>query len=121
MRTCRDRRRSGTWRTRPCSATPTGPGSSNYVGRACHARCYGDEDGVHSNSGVGNKTFYLASQGGTFNGQTITGIDAGDPNLTKSAKLWLLVDQTLTSGSDYADKGAVLDQACAALQGTRAS
>ena len=44
-------------------------------------------DGVHTNCGVGNKTFYLASQGGTFNGQTITGIDAGDPTLTKSAKL----------------------------------
>ena len=48
---------------------------------------YSDEDGVHSNSGVGNKTFYLISQGGTFNGQTITGIDAGDPTLTKTAKL----------------------------------
>ena len=46
-------------------------------GRPCCA--YPDEDGVHSNSGVGNKTFYLASQGGTFNGQTITGIDTGDP------------------------------------------
>ena len=37
-----------------------------------------DSDGVHTNSGVGNKTFYLVSQGGTFNGQTIAGIDAGD-------------------------------------------
>ena len=67
------------------------------------------------NSGVGNKTFYLASQGGTFNGQTITGIDTGDPTLTKSAKLWLLVDQTLTSGSDYADEAEVLEQSCEAL------
>jgi bacillolysin len=79
--------------------------------------CYGDEDGVHTNSGVGNKTFYLASQGGTFNGQTITGIDAGDDTLTKSAKLWLLVDQTLSSGSDYADEAVVLDQSCQALLG----
>ena len=77
---------------------------------------YPDQDGVHSNSGVGNKTFYLISQGGTFNGQTIAGIDAGDPNLVKSAKLWLLTDQTLSSGSDYADEAAALEQSCASLQ-----
>ena len=45
--------------------------------------CYPDNGGVHTNSGVGNKTFYLISQGGTFNGQTITGIDAGDAGLTQ--------------------------------------
>ncbi|GAA4750859.1 hypothetical protein GCM10023350_40080 [Nocardioides endophyticus] len=76
---------------------------------------YPDNDGVHTNSGVGNKTAYLISQGGSFNGQTMTGIDSGDTALTKSAKLWLLVDQTLTSGSDYADEAAVLDQSCQAL------
>ena len=42
----------------------------------------GDDNGaVHVNDGVGNKTAYLISQGGTFNGQTVTGIDAGDPAL----------------------------------------
>lgn len=76
---------------------------------------YPDNDGVHTNSGVGNHTFYLISQGGSFNGQTITGIDSGDPGLTKSAKLWVLVDQSLTSGSDYADEAIVLDQSCQAL------
>jgi hypothetical protein len=94
---------------------PDKTSSAFYVKEVCNA-CYPDEDGVHSNSGVGNHTFYLASQGGTFNGQTITGIDTGDATLTKSAKLWLLTDQTLTSGSDYADEAAVLEQACAALQ-----
>ena len=93
---------------------PDRTGSPNYVKEPCCG--YPDNDGVHTNSGVGNKTFYLASQGGTFNGQTITGIDTGDATLTKSAKLWLLTDQTLTSGSDYADEAAVLEQACAALQ-----
>ncbi len=72
---------------------------------------YGDNGGVHTNSGVGNKTAYLISQGGTFNGQTITGIDAG-PLLTKTAKLYLNVIQSLTSGSDYADLARVLDQSC---------
>jgi bacillolysin len=95
---------------------PDKTSSPNYVKEVCNA-CYPDNDGVHTNSGVGNKTFFLASQGGAFNGQTITGIDTGDATLTKSAKLWLLVDQTLTSGSDYADEAAVLEQACAALQG----
>ena len=100
----------------PAFNDPDRTGSALYVKEACCG--YPDSDGVHSNSGVGNKTFYLASQGGTFNGQTITGIDTGDPLLTRSAKLWLLVDQSLSSGSDYADLGAVLDQSCQALIGT---
>lgn len=79
---------------------------------------YDDNGGVHINSGVGNKTFYLISQGGTFNGQTITGIDGNDTGLTRSGLLWVEVDQRLSSGSDYADLGVVLDQACSDLVGT---
>jgi hypothetical protein len=78
---------------------------------------YPDGGGVHTNSGVGNKTAYLISQGGTFNGQTIIGIDGGDPSLTKTATLFLNVIQTLSSGSDYADLGRVLDQSCQSLLG----
>jgi Zn-dependent metalloprotease len=77
--------------------------------------CYPDNDGVHTNSGVGNKTFYLISQGGTFNGHTVTGIDAGDATLSKSAHLWLLVDQSLSSASGWAEEADVLDQSCQAL------
>ena len=73
---------------------------------------YDDNGGVHTNSGVGNKTAYLISQGGTFNGQTITGIDAGDAGLTKTAMLYYDVIVTLSSGSDYANLAAVLDQSC---------
>ena len=36
--------------------------------------CENDYCGVHSNSGVGNKMFYLLSEGGTFNEVTVTGI-----------------------------------------------
>jgi bacillolysin len=98
---------------------PDKTSSTLYKKETCRTTsCYPDEDGVHSNSGVGNHTFYLISQGGTFNNQTIAGIDGADPNLVKSAKLWLLTDQTLTSGSDYADEAAVLEQSCAALQAT---
>ena len=91
---------------------PDKTSSASYVKEGAD---YPDSDGVHANSGVGNKTAYLISQGGAFNGQTIAGIDAGDPGLTNSARLWLLVDQSLTSGSDYADEAAVLDQACQTL------
>ncbi len=73
---------------------------------------YGDNGGVHTDSGVGNKTAYLISQGGSFNGQTITGIDAGDPELTKTATLYADVLEKLNSGSDYADLAARLDQSC---------
>lgn len=76
---------------------------------------YLDNQGVHYNSGVGNKTAYLISQGGSFNGQTITGVDVGDPTFSRSAKLWLLTIQSLTSGSDYADLSRVLDQSCQSL------
>ncbi len=41
-----------------------------------YARGDVDNGGVHTNSGVGNKTFYLISQGGNSTGQTITGSTA---------------------------------------------
>jgi bacillolysin len=100
----------------PAFNDPDRTGSTLYVRENCCG--YPDADGVHSNSGVGNKTFYLISQGGSFNGQSITGVDGADAGLTRSAKLWLLVDQSLSSGSDYADLAAVLEQSCAALQGS---
>ena len=74
---------------------------------------YGDGGGVHYNSGVGNKTAYLISQGGTFNGQTMAGIDGGDAGLTKTGKLYFDAITKLTSGSDYANLAAVLEQSCA--------
>ncbi|CAM3743531.1 M4 family metallopeptidase [Nocardioides zeicaulis] len=74
---------------------------------------YPDGGGVHQNSGVGNKTAYLISQGGTFNGQTIAGIDGGDTGLTKTGKLYFDAITRLTSGSDYANLAAVLEQSCA--------
>lgn len=79
---------------------------------------YFDNGGVHFNSGVGNKTAYLISQGGSFRGQTVVGIDAGDPQLTRTAKLYLLAIQSLSSGSDYADLADVLDQSCQTLRGS---
>lgn len=76
---------------------------------------YEDGGGVHRNSGVGNKAFHLISQGGTFNGQTITGIDAGDPSLTRSGLLWVRTMAGLTAFTEYADLAVVLQQTCAQL------
>ncbi|WP_151082086.1 M4 family metallopeptidase [Nocardioides cynanchi] len=72
-----------------------------------------DNGAVHTDSGVGNKAFYLISQGGTFGGRTIHGMDG--PGLAKTATLYLAVIQHLVSGSDYADLAEVLEQSCADL------
>ena len=69
-----------------------------------------DNGGVHTNSGVGNRTFFLISQGGRQGGEVVRGIDG--PSLKKSATLYLDVIQHLVPGSDYADLAAVLDRSC---------
>jgi bacillolysin len=80
--------------------------------RYAHAGDF-DNGGVHTNSGVGNRTFYLISQGGRQGGRTVHGIDGR--SLGKSATLYLDVIQHLVSGSDYADLAAVLDHSCRSL------
>ena len=68
---------------------------------------------MHTNSGVNNKTLFLITDGGTFNGQTVTGLGE-----TKAADIYYEVATTmLTSGSDYADLGTGLVQACQNLIG----
>ena len=81
--------------------------------RFVNADVYNDGGAVHDNDGVGNKTAYLISQGGTFNGRTVAGIDSGDPTLAKTGRLYLDVIKRLTSGSEYADLGRVLASTCA--------
>ncbi len=92
---------------------PDATSSANYVLDAS----YFDSGGVHTNSGVSNKTAYLIAKGGTFNGQSITGIDAGNDELLKTARLYFQVITTLSSGSDFADLAVVLDQSCQDLLG----
>ena len=73
-----------------------------------------DNGGVHTNSGVNNKAVYLMTDGGTFNGQTVTGL-----GVTKVAKIYYEVQTNLlTSGSDYADLHDLVYQACLNLVGT---
>ena len=71
-----------------------------------------DAGAVHTNSGVGNKAAFLMTDGGAFNGITVTGIGG-----TKVAHVWYATNQLLTSGADYADMYAVMQQACANLAG----
>ncbi len=73
-----------------------------------------DNGGVHTNSGVGNKTAYLITDGATFNGWTVTGI-----GIDKAAKIFYKVQaDILTPSATYATLGVALSTACNALVGT---
>lgn len=81
--------------------------SSNYI-------C-GDTDngGVHKNSGIGNKAAYLMTDGGSFNGYTISGIGP-----TKTAQIFYRVQtELLTSASDYSDLYNAVNTSCSSLVG----
>ncbi|MBK8780779.1 MAG: M4 family metallopeptidase [Anaerolineales bacterium] len=69
-----------------------------------------EQNGVHINMSVNNKAVALMVDGGTFNGQTITGL-----GITKVAKIYYYVQTNLlTSGADYADLYYALQASCAA-------
>lgn len=73
-----------------------------------------DNGGVHTNSGVNNKAAYLMTDGGSFNGQTISRL-----GISKVTRIYYEAQtHLLTSGADYADLYQVLHQACLNLAGT---
>ena len=73
-----------------------------------------DGGGVHTNSGVNNKAAFLLTDGGTFNGRTVTGL-----GIAKVSRIYYEAQTALlTSASDYADLYSALQQACANLVGT---
>jgi bacillolysin len=63
--------------------TPTAFGNPDKVTSPLYSCGADDSGGVHNNSGVPNHAYALAVDGGTFNGQTNTGI-----GLTKAAAIW---------------------------------
>ncbi len=69
-----------------------------------------DQGGVHTNSGVGNKAAFLMTDGGTFNGRTVTAL-----GIDKVAQIYYRTQNLLASGSDYADLAAALRSACTQL------
>jgi Zn-dependent metalloprotease len=68
-----------------------------------------DYGGVHINCGVGNKLCYLLTDGESFNGQTVVGMDI--PNV--AALLYEVNANLLPSGADYRDLGNAMQQAAA--------
>jgi hypothetical protein len=73
-----------------------------------------DSGGVHTNNGVDNKAAFLITDGGTFNGKTVTGL-----GVDKAARIYYEAETNLlTSASDYADLYDALQQACTNLVGT---
>lgn len=95
---------------------PTAAGDPDRMGSPNYHYAASDSGGVHINSGVNNKAAYLLTDGGTFNGQTISAL-----GLEKVARLYYVVNtEYLTSGSSFADLGLSLGYACDALVGTGA-
>jgi hypothetical protein len=73
----------------------------------------GDGGGVHTNSGVANHAYALMVDGGSFNGQTVTGI-----GLDKAGAVhYRVLTQYLVSSSDFQDYGWSARQACSDLVG----
>jgi bacillolysin len=73
-----------------------------------------DRGGVHTNSGVPNHLYALITDGGTFNGETITGL-----GLDKAGKIaYRTLTRYLGSGSDFVDAYHAFRQACDDLVGT---
>ncbi|MEI6447168.1 MAG: M4 family metallopeptidase [Actinomycetes bacterium] len=99
----------------PAKDQPDRTGSSLYDADLA----FTDDGGVHANSGIVNKTAFLISQGGTFNGRTVIGIDpAGEPtNVRKSSLIWYQASQLLTSGADFQQLGEVLRSVCRGMAG----
>ncbi len=73
-----------------------------------------DAGGVHQNSGVNNKAAFLMTDGGTFNGRTVTAL--GIPKVSRI--YYTALTTMLTSASDYADLASALQQACNNLVGS---
>jgi bacillolysin len=95
-------------------ADPTVFGDPDRVGSGSYLCGESDGGGVHTNSGVNNKAVFLLTDGGTFNGYTVTGL-----GITKVALIYYEVQTHLfTSASDYQDLYDALYQACLNLVGS---
>jgi Zn-dependent metalloprotease len=92
---------------------PTCYGNAGKVSDAQYFCGTGDSGGVHLNSGVPNHAYALMVDGGTYNGQTISGL-----GLTKAAHIHYQAQTAyLGPASDFADHADALEQSCADLVG----
>jgi titin len=95
-------------------SNPPAFGDPDRMGSANYATASSDEGGVHTNSGVNNKAAFLITDGGTFNGQTITGL-----GIDKAARIYYeTATDLMTSATDYQDLFDELQQGCQNLVGT---
>ncbi len=94
-------------------ANPPLYGDPDKMTSAFYYRGFGDNGGVHTNSGVNNKAAYLMVQGGTFNGVTVNAM-----GIDKTAKIYFLAQtKYLFPGADYVDLSYALTTACEELYG----
>jgi len=90
------------------------PGKMSDGEFACGDSYQADGGGVHSNSGVPNHAFALMVDGGSYNGEIVTGI-----GLTKAGKIqYRALAHYLLSASDFLDNHNALEQSCQDLIGT---
>ncbi len=92
------------------------PNCSNQPGKVSDQQFWcaaSDNGGVHTNSGILNHAYALLVDGGTYNGQTITGI-----GITKAAHIfWRAQSQFMTSTTDFAALADMLEASAAGLVG----
>ena len=90
------------------------PGKMSDPQFVCGSDYRSDGGGVHSNSGVPNKAYYLMVDGDSYNGQTVSGI-----GLIKAGKIqYRALSRYLLSASDFLDNDNALRQSCEDLIGT---
>jgi Zn-dependent metalloprotease len=97
----------------PVYGDPDKMTSANYYTGSADLGWFGDNGGVHTNSGVNNKAVFLLTDGGSFNGFDVTGL-----GIEKVAAIYYEVQTgLLTSGADYKDLFNALYQGCLNLVG----
>ena len=92
--------------------TPTCYGDPGKVSDAEYKCSSDDNGGVHGNSGVPNHGYALLVDGGTYNGQTVTGL-----GFDKAANIYFYAQNYMGPTSDFVDHADSLEQACADLVG----
>ena len=94
-------------------ANPPAYGDPDKVSSTLYYCGTSDNGGVHTNSGVPNKLFYLMSDGGTFNGYTVAPL-----GITKAAAIhYQNLSHYLAANSQFADHRTGLTQSCKDLIG----
>src|SRR6185312_9546091 len=93
--------------------TPTAYGNADKVSSPFYSCGAADNGGVHNNSGVPNHAYALAVDGGTFNGQTITGI-----GLTKAAAIYFRAESIYQHPTtNFAEHQTAVETSCSDLVG----